>query len=485
MKLVIGIDLGTTGVRSILYDETLREIGEDYNEYPLIFSPDGFIEQDANLWWTLVKKSVVSALAKSGKPGEDVAGICISSQGISFLAVDGECAPMMNAISWLDKRAVADAEDVLRHFSEKQIYEITGKRTDSVYMLPKLLWLRRNKPDIFDNAAYFLMAHDFIVARLCGAYVTDYTMASGTMLFDINESSWSRTLLDSFAIDGGKLPTVCAAGSVAGTILPCVAEELGINADTVVFVGGQDQKCAALGAGLSEGIATISLGTAAAISRKWLSPRFDEKMRIPCFSDIVKGCWVTEGVISTAASSLKWLRDTFFPHKSYQELDEMANGANTGDLLFYPLLSGASSPHWHRDSCGCYYGFHLNTQPGEMIQALFEGVAFQIRENLEIMQGNESTIRSLRVFGGGARSKPWCQTIADITGLPVFMLNTAETACCGVAMLAGTGVGIFTSLSQAQTVVSVAGRCDSNPQAKIMYDEKYEKYLAVEKKLWS
>ncbi len=486
MKLLIGVDLGTTGIRSIVYNERLECCGEDYNEYPLILLSEDYIEQDADVWWEQVKKSIVAAMEKGGNSGRDVAGISISSQGISFLAVDQNGQPMMRAINWLDRRATAEVEEVLKHFSERQIYEITGKRVDSAYVLPKLLWLKNREPMIFNNAAHFVMAHDFIVAKLCGNYITDYTMASGTMLFDISKRCWSQKLMGRFGIEEAKLPRVMAAGSKAGVILPHVAGELGLNEDVIVSVGGQDQKCAALGAGIADEIITVSLGTAAAITKRWSMPRFDEQMRIPCFADIIEDCWVTEGVVSTATSSLKWLRDAFFPNKSYDELDEMVNGMYTKDLFFYPFLSGVSTPSWYSNGCGCYYGIRLNTRPADMIQAIFEGVAFQIRENIEIMQDYESMaiIQSLRVFGGGARSKPWCQTIANITGIPVYVPNTVETACVGAAMLAGVCSGVFTNLCQAQDLVTISNKYNPDFDIKLQYDTKYKKYLEIEKKLW-
>ncbi|MCE5255720.1 MAG: hypothetical protein LLF89_02610 [Spirochaetaceae bacterium] len=485
MRTLVGIDLGTTGVRSILYNENLDELGQDYNEYPLIFLPGNYIEQDADLWWTLVKKSIKAAIENSGYPAESVVGISISSQGISFLPVDRDCQPMSNAISWLDKRADGETAELLSRFSEEQIYKITGKRANGVYMFPKLLWLKNHQPRLFSDADHFLMPHDFIISKLCGNYVTDYTMASGTMLFDINKRCWSPAFLQFLGIDEAKLPIVAKAGSKAGVIFPEVAWELGINPNAAIVVGGQDQKCAAAGAGISDGVATISLGTAAAITRKWSQPKLDEKMRISCFADIEENRWVTEGVISTAAASLKWLRDTFFPGKSYGDLDLMAEGADAGSLFFYPHLSGASTPNWYADSCGCFYGLHLNTQPGAMVQALFEGVAFQVRENIEIMRGRGPAIQSLRIFGGGAKSMPWCNTIANVTNLPVDVLSTAETACLGAAMLAGIGSGLFSSLSEVQHLISIIGHCIPDSKAKVLYDNKYLEYIRIEKKLWA
>ncbi len=484
MKLLIGIDLGTTGVRSIVYDESLCELGQEYIEYPLIFLSSIRIEQDAFLWWELVKRSIVSALEKSKNSGDRVVGLGVSSQGIAFLPVDRNFDPMMNAISWLDSRATAEVAEILTRFSERELYEITGKRADAAYVLPKMLWLKKHHSGLFDGASYFLMAHDYIVAKLCGRAMTDHTMASGTMMFDINERRWSQSLIKHFGIDEAKLPRVVAAGSEAGLILPQVAKELGLSADVVISVGGQDQKCAALGAGIASGIATISLGTAAAITRKWDKPMLDERMRIPCFADLLEGKWVTEGVVGTAASSLKWLRQTFFADKSYDDLNEMAVGARTDNLFFYPHLAGSGSPNWYDESAGCYYGIHLNTKAGEMILALFEGIAFQIRHNIEVMQQDESVIRELRLFGGGANSARWCSTIANVTGLTVCVPATAETACAGAAMLAGLGAGVYSTLAQTQNLITIAHRYVPDQEEKTQYDIKYRQYGKIEKKLF-
>lgn len=484
MKLLIGIDLGTTGIRSIVYDERLRELGCDYREYSLITFSATCIEQDAHTWWELVRQTIAAALEKSGQPGGNVAGIGISSQGIAFLPVDGQFEPMMNAISWLDSRADEEAAELLSDFGAREIYEITGKRPNGIYVLPKLMWLKKNCPDIFNKAAHFLMAHDFILAKLCGKAITDCTMASGTMMFDITERRWSGKLLARCGVDAAKLPEVLEAGHAAGTILPHIADELGLGRDVVIAVGGQDQKCASLGAGIADHAATVSLGTAAAISRKWNSPRFDGEMRIPCFAGLQPGSWVTEGVLSTAASSLKWLRQTFFSVKAYHELDDMASEKQTEGLFFYPHLAGTSSPDWFSDSCGCYYGIRLNTTPGEMIRALYEGVAFQIRKNIEIMQDDASVVSELRLFGGGAASPAWCRIIADVTGLPVRVPESDEVACVGAAMLAGLAAGIYPALSQPQGLVAMACGYTPDRNMKVHYDGLFNQYVKIEKKLF-
>lgn len=484
MNLLIGIDLGTTGVRSIVYNEKLVELGQSYFEYPLIHLAPDKIEQDASLWWDLVKKTMFSAMINSGCAGSDVVSISVSSQGIAFLAVDDNCDPIMNAISWLDNRATIEAEEIISRYSERKIYEITGKRTNGVYVLPKLMWIKKNCSDIYENTAYFLMAHDFIIAKLCGRYVTDYTMASGTLMYDINSQEWSDLLLQQFGIDKSKLPKIAAAGSAAGTIISAVAEELGINKNAIVVIGGQDQKCAALGAGISENSATISLGTAAAIMRKWDKPVFDEMMRIPCFSNIIKNSWVTEGVLSTAASSLKWLKEAFFLNQNYSDLDKLASSVEIDDLLFFPHLAGSSSPNWYGECCGCFYGIHLSTLPGNLILALLEGVAFQIRQNIEVMQDSHNPITHLIVFGGGSNSRIWCETIANVTGLPVNVPMTVETACLGAAILAGLGAGIYSNLEESQSMITIAKKYYPDNKKRDIYDCKYSKYLVIEKKLW-
>lgn len=481
-KLLIGVDLGTTGVRSIAYDAELNEIGSQYYEYPLINLGQDRIEQNAGLWWELVQQSIRAAAASFGRA--ESCAVCLSTQGIAFLPVTGECLPIGNAISWLDCRAKEQAAQLLQHFGAQYIYRITGKRLNEVYVLPKLMWLRCHEPEVFQNTHAFALAHDYLTGRLTGRRMIDRTLASGTMLYDIHALTWSEPLLEAGGVSVARLPEVCQAGTPVGRMLESVSAALGLPTDTIVVNGAQDQKCAALGAGITSGQATLSLGTAAALSMLHGAPQTDREMRIPCFAGIEDNTWITEGVISTAAAALKWLRNTFFPDTGYDELCALAIQHTQDNLFFYPHLAGISSPQWHAGSSGCFIGITLDTKPADFVHAVLEGVAFQVRANLLAMDTLTSPVQTIRAFGGGAKSAQWCQIIANATGLLVEVPRSIETASLGAAMLAGVGAGVFPDFGTLSGYRVIRSTFVPDPTVFTHLEECYAKYREIESKLW-
>lgn len=483
--VLIGIDLGTTRCRSAVYDIELNVLGDAYLEYPLIKISEREIEQDADEWWRLVKKVVKASLEKSNAASCRVKGISVSSQGIATVPVDRNCKPLRNAISWLDTRAVNETEMILERFDRFYIYRATGKRISELYTLPKIIWIKNNEPDVYSRTYKFLMPHDFIVSKLCGSFLTDHTLASGTLVYDINSRSWCKKILETFDIVIDKLPEIRMSGTLAGTITPQAAEEIGLPGGVPVSVGGQDQKCAVLGAGIGNGMFTVSLGTATAIEKIFEFPVTDDQMRIPVFSYLFKDRWVMEGVINTSGASLKWLKNSFFDGKSYRELDKMVeeSGNDPGNVFFYPLLSGANSPDWYKNSKGCFYGITLSTRPADIIKSVMEGIAYHIKSNIQVMENADKPSEDLRIFGGGASSNVWCDIIANVTGKRVSTLYTHETACLGAAILAGLGAGIFKSTNEPCKNIKIKNVFMPDKARVKLYEVKYRHYVEMQDRI--
>ena len=296
-------------------------------------------------------------------------------------------------------------------------------------------------------------------------------MAAGTMLYDLRKRRWSEELLTAFMIDASKLPEIRLAGEMAGTLLPELAAEIGLGQHVVIAVGGQDQKCAAMGAGLDSGIVTVSLGTACSISANTASLAFDMQSCIPCFSYLLDHEWVFEGVLNTAASCYTWLRDNFAKDKSYDELDRLAEDATEPcPTIFFPNLTGGSSPNWG-SATGVFSGLSLNTNIGHLARSVMEGVGYGIRENLDVMRALIPQIDEIRIFGSGSKSDLWCEIIANITNINVVRLISHETALVGAAMLAVNAV-------HGKTPVPLSnGRAFKPEKNRVAaYDKAYEKY---------
>ncbi|MCK5328947.1 MAG: hypothetical protein KAR36_10105 [Candidatus Latescibacteria bacterium] len=445
MKTLLGIDLGTTGCKAAIYSPEGDPLGESYLEIPLIKPAPGVVEQDAAQWWTLTQEAIRRAIQAAGVDGRTVQALSVSSQGISFVPVDEDGRPLANAINWLDTRATAEAGIILSRYTEADLFRLTGKRASPAYVLPKLLWLREHQPDLYCRTHKFLMAHDYLLFQFSGRFVTDPTMASGTLLHDVTRLDWSAELMGAFDIVVGQLPEIKRSGTSLGTIRPEVAKSLGLNESALVVVGGQDQKCAALGAHIRPGAATVSLGTASAISCLVDHPLSDPERRIPVFPFLVPDTWDLEGVVGTAGGAFRWLRETLFPDTSYKTLDEMAAHSSPGanGVCFYPHLSGAGSPYWRADVWGAFLGLTLSAGPGDLVRSVLEGVAFQIRANLEVLESLGITVEKLILFGGGAQSVLWPRIISDVTGKPIVIAESVDVATWGACILAGIGAGIF------------------------------------------
>lgn len=484
---LIGVDLGTTTCKSIVFDDKLNILGEAYVEYPLINISAEEIEQDAVKWWELVRETIKNAMKQANIAGESVKGVSVSAQGISFVPVDKRLKPLRNALSWLDTRAKAQNDRFMRKFGEMRIFSMTGKRANEAYVLPKLLWIRDEEPDIYEKTYKFLMAQDFITAMMCGECVTDHTMASGTLAYDNTDRRWSMPILKGMGVDADKLPAIRYSGSAVGVMDARVSRELGLGRDVTVSTGGQDQKCAALGAGVDQDTATVSLGTAVAITQKCCKPVIDAQMRVPCFTDVTRDNWVIEGSIGAGCASLKWLKETLFPDRSYKELDIMADKCGNGkdSIFFYPYLAGAGAPYWYKTAKGAFYGITLATDASSIVRSVLEGIAYHIGYNLDVMHELYRSVEKLKIFGGGAKSDVWCQLISDVTNKEVSTLSSHETACTGAAILAGTGCGVYGDVDMALKYCRINKSFRPREQFVNLHGERRKEYIKIQQKLFA
>ena len=396
--MYIGTDLGTTACKTVMYDSEGNVLSEYNREYGLIIR-DGFVEQDARLWWELVKEGILHTVRESGENVID--GISVSTQGIAVVPTDKTGEPLSDAISWLDLRSDSETDLLVSKFGEDAIYSATGKLALPTYTLPKLMWMKTHMRDIFDSADKFLLPLDFINMKLTGNAVTDYTAAGGTMAFDMKTREWNADLL-----------------GFAGVV--------GITGKLEVFLGGQDQKLAALGAGVGDGAMTVSLGTATAVTKLLDSlpdiPAREDRYSLFAFD---RDNFSAEGVVSTSGSALKWVAQNLFGGASYKELDALCEEAgSSGGVSFSPDFTVGADIR----------GLTLGTTGGQIIYALYEGVSKEITALSRRMGGASSLI----VFGGGAKSRIWCRILSDVSGLPVYASDTTETAALGAARLASS-----------------------------------------------
>lgn len=454
----IGVDVGTSSCKGLLVDEKGNVVGQVSAHYPLLFTEEGIGQSPEHLWNGV--KQVLKGLIDKVERKDEIKGMGITSQGITFLPVDENGQPLMNAISWLDTRAEKELEEILQIFREEELFGITGKRVGAYYVLPKLLWLRKKYPKIYEKSDKFLLVADFVAQRLTGEFATDHSLAGGTLLYDVIKNEWAEEIMRKFGISPFKFPTIRWGGEVIGY----VQGDWDLKG-TPVVIAGQDQKCAAFAMGIKKGRITVSLGTASAISCLTEKVVLDEKMRIPLFPFLFPKKWILEGVVSTAGASYEWVKKVIKGKSktmpSPQKLKSMP--------FFLPHLSGASSPLWRKDLRGAFFNLSLTTTAEDLILAVLEGVAFEIRRNIEVMEELAGEVEEVVVVGGGTRSRVWRMILANVLGKVLYFPKIKEASALGASSLAG-GKEPMECMKEIE-----------EPQRELreVFEERYKIYLSI------
>jgi xylulokinase len=445
VEAILALDVGTSGCRAEILAFAGRSLGRHYQEYGLSSPEPGAAEQDPSQWWKAAVNCTRLARQACPEPVRLVA-VGLSVQGHTWVPVDAQLRPLRPALTWLDSRAAPQARALLEQHGADFWGRAAGKLPGPWHLLPQLLWLREAEPGVCEQAERYMFAQDWLTARLTGQAVADYTQCATSLLLDLGSSSWSEGLLEQYGVLLAKLPQVQPAGTALGPVTAEAAQALGLEPTAVVAVGAQDQKCAALAAGLDATTATVSLGTAIAIEAPIPAPRFDPALgAIPCFPWLWRGQWVLEAPMTTGGGAFRWLRDVLAdsPATTFESLIAAAEAVPPGaeGVCFLPYLAGAGAPCWQPDATATFTGMTLRTGRGHLTRAVLEGVACDIHENLQCMKRLGCRLERLRLFGGGARSPLWPRIIAATTGLPTETCAEAEAATRGAAMLAAMALG--------------------------------------------
>ncbi len=424
MSRYLAVDLGTTTIKAALFGEDGSLLSLERAETTLITASGNIVECDPRFWYETPCTLIKRITDRFGAEG--IEALAVSSQGLSLLPVDCEFHPLRNGISWLDNRAETECAAIFERCPD--ITERTGKPYNPQYTLPKLLWLKEHENALFERASMFLMPLDYLGARLTGAAVTDHSMAGGSMLYEPKLRGFSAELAAEFGIPCEKLPKIEACGYPIGHLTEEAAALTGLNQSTIVALGGQDQKIAALGAGLDNRLPTLSLGTSAAIEFVGSVDGFPRFIHTDGITPLSEGC------INTACGAIKWLSGIL--QLDYDTIDAMAQDADSGDLIFRPHLAGIGTPYGQSVKPAAFENLTLDTDRSQLCRALLEGIACEIRRNIEAARLGGCVIEGLRAFGGGCRSSILCKIIADVCGLPLTVLPINEMALFGAASAA-------------------------------------------------
>ncbi|MGE5592152.1 MAG: xylulokinase [Betaproteobacteria bacterium] len=485
-RLILAHDLGTTGNKATLYDPDGVLLGSAFSGYDTIYPHEAWAEQDPGEWWTAVKHSTRELLAKGKVAPSDIAVIAFSGQMMGCVPVDRDGNPVRTAIIWADQRATKQAARLASEIGEERVYRLTGHRASPSYSAAKMMWFKDHQPELFARTATFLQAKDFIVRLMTGRTVTDYSDASSTNLFDLTRHEWSPELVEASGIPSELLPEPVRSATVVGDLLPGPAAELGLRAGTPVVIGGGDGACAATGAGVvREGDCYNYLGSSSWIATAASEPWFDPEMRTFTWAHLDPDLYTPCGTMHTAGASYDWLRRVICPPEEavagqlalspYELMNMAAERVPVGSegLLFLPYLLGERSPHWNPTARGVFVGLSVRHERRHLIRAVAEGVSLNLLTILEAL-AQQVEIRAVRVIGGGARGKLWCQLLADVYGRPVHRLRWLEEATSlGAAVAGGVGVGLFPDFGVARDLAQVADVIEPDAERTARYRQVY------------
>lgn len=487
-QFILAHDLGTTGNKASLYDNAGQVQASSFYGYGTEYPKITWVEQNPEDWWKAVCASTKELLNSARVQPNDIACIAFSGQMMGCVAVDRQARPLRNAIIWADQRAVAEAQTIVDGVGMETAYRITGHRASPSYSGAKILWVRNNQPDIFAQAFKFLHAKDFIIARLTGNFVTDYSDASGMNLYDLNARDWSSLILDAIKLDRSILPELHASTDVVGEVTAKVAGEVGLTPGTPVVIGGGDGCCAATGAGVvREGSAYNYIGSSSWIAIATQEPILDPAMRTFTWAHLVPDMFSPCGTMQAAGGSYQWLRDNFcLPEKDsasqlklspYELMNLQAEQSPAGanGLLFLPYLLGERSPRWNPKARGAFIGLSVKHTRADIIRATLEGITLNLRVILEAFEEQGAKVEAMRVIGGGARGGVWRQIMADIYDKPILRpVLLEEATSLGAALAGGIGVGLFEDFSIAEELTPILDVVQPNPAVKPLYDQLYK-----------
>ena len=484
MAHVLGIDVSTTATKAVLIDESGAVVGVEAAAYDFSVPRPLWSEQDPTLWWTGAVEAIRAVLATTGVPAADVVGVGLTGQMHGAVLLDAAGAVLRPAILWNDQRTAAECDLIRAALGPERLIAITGNDALTGFTAPKLVWVRDHEPDVWRRIAHVLLPKDYLRLRLTGEYALDKADGAGTLLFDLAARDWSPEVLDALRIPPAWLPRTWEGPEITGTVTAEAAAATGLRFGTPVVAGGGDQSANAVGVGaVTVGTMALSLGTSGVVFATTDRPLYEPHGRVHAFCHAVPGRWHMMSVMLSAAGSLRWFRDALAPGVEFGDLVAAAAEvpAGSGGLLFLPYLSGERSPHPDPLARGAFVGLTLSHDRRHLTRAVLEGVAFGLRDGLDLMVAAGTPVPDqIRASGGGTESPVWRQILANVLGAEIAMVSTAEGAAYGAAVLAAVGAGWFPTVEAASaalvTTTPVAAPGPDAPgyaEAHAIYRELY------------
>jgi xylulokinase len=482
----LGIDVGTGGTRALVIDEAGRVIASATEEHRDFATPQiGWAEQDPGDWWRACGLAVNKVLAKSQLSGEQITCVGLSGQMHGAVLLDERSQVVRPALIWCDVRTEKQSRDLTHQIGAARLIELTSNPALTNFTLTKCLWVRENEPELWKKVRSFMLPKDYVRLQLTGEKATDMADASGTLMLDVAHRRWSKEILQLVGLDESFLPALYESPEVCGRISAAGAAATGLKIGTPVVAGAGDQAAGAIGMGIvAPGKVSATIGTSGVVFAATARPSLDPKGRLHTFCHALPGRWFVMGVTQSAGLSLRWFRDQFAcstngNSDSYEQLTARAANVPPGSdgLLWAPYLMGERTPYLDPNARAMLAGLTASHKRDHVIRAILEGVAFSLRDTFTIFKEIEVPVETIRLGGGGARSKLWRQIQADIYGQQVEIVEAEEGAAYGAAILAGVGAKAWPSVDAAcDAVVRVAGSVSPNSEDSRVMEKAYAAY---------
>lgn len=494
MSYVIGVDLGTSGTKTVLFDEIGKVIASHTVEYPLYQEKNGWAEQDPLDWYNATITTIKTVLDKSNIDSAEIKGIGLSGQMHGLVMLDKDFNVLRKSIIWCDQRTGKECEEITEIVGAEKVIEITANPVLTGFTASKIRWVMKNEPNVFEKCRYILLPKDFVRLMLTGELATEVSDASGMQLLDVPNRKWSKTMLDALNISEDMLGKVYESPDITGEITQKIADITGLKKGTIVVGGAGDNAAASVGTGVVEdGKAFTTIGTSGVVYAHTSKVTIDPKGRVHTFCCAVPNCWHVMGVTQGAGLSLKWFRDNFCTSEKetaklmgvdeYYLMDKEAEKIPVGAdrLLYLPYLMGERTPHLDPNARGMFFGLSAIHGKSHMLRAVLEGVAYSLRDCVEVFKEMNINVNDMMACGGGGTSPLWRQMLADLYACDVKTVASKEGPALGVGILALTGSGIYSSVQEACANIIKTDKVQSPINDNI---PQYEKYYQLYREIY-
>lgn len=493
-ELILGLDIGTTSLKAAVFDHSGVQQASAVVEYSLLTPKTNFVEAPCGVYMDSIKECMRIISKKGNVDTRDVTVVGFSVQGETLCFLDQDAAPLRNAIVWMDNRAGAQAEKLRERFGDELCYEVTGQVSfEACWPAPKILWVKENEPELYEKTRHIVLLEDYIIYLLTGKFVAEGSLLTSTVYWDIRTKKYWGEILDYIGIDESWLPEIRESGELVGTILPQMAEELGISPEAKISTGCLDQAAGAIGVGnIRPGIFSENIGAALAICVPTKELTYDDNRQMPVHYFATPDTYMMH-TFTTGGMCLRWFRDGFCHDDihmqdvtgldAYDLMNKEAETAPPGSdgLITLPHLQGSMAPDVNLNAKGVFYGATLKHKRAHFIRSIMESLGYIICRNLEAIESMGLTVKQIRTMGGGSKSDIWNQIKADITGKTLHITySSQDTACLGAAILAGNAAGVFESIESAvDSMVKIKKTFEPNMENHAAYQKQYEKFKVL------